>query len=308
LTEKATETKHTPATTTGRTWWIRIGVLAGLVLLLIGSNALYFEAAAWNGTLSGVPGQVLYAAGFDAYGDEWQQYDGRDSATMQDGVLRLTVNTPNTIYSAAEPVFTDFDLRVTATATAGSIDNAYGVVFHLQEPETTCDMPALIFCDMAQIDLLEIPLRLAFRPQSSGATAYYMFLMSSDGYYSVWRGTNATSRRLSAWIPSDAIMQGLNAENRVRVVAVDDTFRFYINDTPLEVCIPDSPAGESTYAYGECIDGQMQAVLRDDSYSSGKIGMVVDTIQPGGGAGVTVEFDNLSVIYPQAILDEGNQT
>lgn len=308
MTEKAIETEHTPATTTANTWWIRTGVLLGLVLLLIGSNALYFEAATWHGTLSGAPGQVLYAAGFDAFSDEWQQYDGRDSATIDKSALRLTVNTPNTIYSAAEPVFTDFDLRVTITATEGSIDNAYGVVFRLQEPETGCDMPAVVFCDMAQIDLLEIPLRLMFRSQSSGATAYYMFLMSSDGYYSVWRGTRETSERLSAWIPSDAIVQGLNAENRVRVVAVDDTFRFYINKTPLEVCIPDSPAGESTYAYGECIDGQMQAVLRDDSHSSGQIGLAVDTIQPGGGAGVTVEFDDLSVIYPQAILDEGNQT
>jgi hypothetical protein len=169
-------------------------------------------------------------------------------------------------------------------------------------------MPAVIFCDMAQIDLLEIPLRLAFRPQNSAASNYYMFLMSSDGYYSVWRGTEARSERVSAWIPTDAIVQGLDADNQIRVVAVDDAFRFYINDTPLELCIPDSPDAVSTYAYGTCVDGQMQLVLRDDSTADGQIGMAVDTIQPGGGPGVTVEFDDLSVIYPQAILDEGSQT
>ncbi|MFQ3648080.1 MAG: hypothetical protein SNJ54_05900 [Anaerolineae bacterium] len=283
--------------------WMRSSILLlVLIAAIIGLNAL---TLAWSNTravLTAPPGQVIYAAGFDGFEDEWQQYEGRLSARIADGALRLSVDdAPATIYSLTRPNFRDFDLRVQATTTAGPIDNAFGVIFRLDAASNACDMPLVILCDLAQVPLLSVPLRLLFRSSSSGAEGYYMFLISADGYYSVWQAASVSgstqARRVSAWIASDLINQGLNATNELRVLAVGDTFRFFINGEPVSLCLPDDPNAQSTYSAGQCIGGQMADAWVNGDFAVGQIGLVAQSTL-SGGSGVVVEFDKLRIISP----------
>jgi hypothetical protein len=277
-------------------------LMLALCVSIVGLNALSVTWAASRAVLTAPPGEVLYAAGFDGFAEEWQQYDGRLSAQIADGVLRLSVDdAPAAIYSLAAPHFKDFDLHVQATATHGPIDNAFGVIFRFDKRSGGCDMPLLILCDLAQVPLLSLPLRLIFRPPAEDAEAYYMFLISADGYYSLWQAAESPSgtqaRRVSAWIASDLINQGLSASNDLRVLAVGDTFRFYINGTLVPLCLPDDPNAQSTYSGGQCIGGRMTDAWINADSAVGQIGFVAQSTL-SGGSGVVVEFDNLRIFSP----------
>lgn len=281
-------------------WALRWGLILLLLLILIGINVLYVPAASWRSPLTGAPGELLYAAGFDGFQDEWQQYVGRQEAQIENGVLRISTENSAVIYSAARPFFRDLDISVSAQAVEGDVNNAFGIVYRLQEPSTDCRMPLQIMCDLADSGgLLGTGLNLVFR-QPEQATGYSMFLISSDGYYSVWRGTpDGENSVISTWIPSEAIRQGLNAENRMRVVGRGDEYRFFINGEQVSLCIPDSPDGISTFyeVTGECIDGTMQPTLTDDTFREGQIALAIDAAN--SLPGFTIEFDDLIIISPQ---------
>ncbi|MEL6150011.1 MAG: hypothetical protein AAGK74_01650 [Chloroflexota bacterium] len=211
------------------------------------------------------PPAVLYATTFDdgVFGADWSQQD-RTGGTIEvaDDALNLTfaeiVPGRQRLRSTTTYLFRNFDYSVTAAATAGPLNNGYGVVFRQFDEQT-----------------------------------YYLFLVSSDGWYSVWRELPEGFIALSAWIPSEAINQGVDGEiNRLRVTAQGDTFRFYVNDEPLMLCIPDDPGGESTYT-NECIGGTMQDTLTDDSIPVGRLGVAIETIIDGGMA---AQFDNAVVM------------
>jgi hypothetical protein len=228
----------------------------------------------WQFTLQGDPGDLLYTATFDSFEDEWQEYSGRNAARIVDSTLLIETDQPEAgPFSTTLPEFIDFDLRVDARPIEGPLDNGYGVIFRLQ----------------------------AGSPGTFVDDSYYLFLISSDGYYQVRRVIAGEVRELSGWIPSDLIDQGLNVTNRLRVVAVGDRFRFYINGEPVELCIPDDPAAISTYIAGECLDGTMQPVLIDDSIASGRLGGIAMSL---GTPGVTVAFDNVLVFQPDESMTE----
>ncbi|XWX04352.1 hypothetical protein VZO05_02120 [Aggregatilineales bacterium SYSU G02658] len=283
--------------------WLRTSItIIALCAAIVGLNALAVMWSSARTVLTAPAGEVIYAAGFDGFEDEWQQYEGRLSARIADGVLRLSVDdAPATIYSLARPNFADFDLHVQATTTGGPVDNAFGVIFRLEAASDACQMPLMILCDLAQAPLLSVPLRLLFRPHAGGAQGYYMFLISADGYYSVWQavddGSGTQARRVSAWIASDLVNQGLNAVNELRVLAVGDTFRFFINGQPVSLCLPDGPNAQSTYSAGQCIGGQMTDVWVNADYAVGQIGLVAQSTL-SGGSGVVVEFDKLRIFSP----------
>lgn len=236
------------------------------LLLLVTMIALSRAAAGWRYTLPSGPGDVMYVAAFDGFLDEWELYDdGQLAARAADGALRLSADAPNrTPFSVARPILGDFDLRVTATAVGGPLNNAFGVIFRMLD-----------------------------------ARNYYQFLVSSDGYYQVLRAVDSDTRELSTWIPSDAVRQGLNEPNVLRVVAVGSTFTFYVNGEPVELCVPDDPTARSTYnaISGECMEGEMRATLVDESLPAGHAGAVVQSFDEPG---VVVEFDNLLVVGPRA--------
>jgi len=260
-----------------RKLWITLAVL--LPLFAIGfyvSGVLRQQAPTWRYTLSGEAGELLYAAAFDeTFADEWEQAQGRESAELIDGALRVSIGVDGDgVFAPALPDFADFDVSVDALPLEGPLDNGFGVLFRLQDPAN-----------------------------------YYALFISSDGYYKVERVVDGVARDISTWIPSEALRvvddangsftvdAGEAQPNTLRVVARGDTFRFYVNGTPLELCIPNAPDGKSTYVAGACVDGEMRAEWVDESHAAGRIALGAVTT-PTGGAGVVVAFDNLLVYAP----------
>jgi hypothetical protein len=122
-----------------------------------------------------------------------------------------------------------------------------------------------------------------------------MFLVSSDGYYRVQRAVDGQEKDISTWIPSPLVHQGLNVDNWLRVVAQGEDFHFYINGEAVELCIPNSVFGVSTYS-DHCQDGTMLPMLTDSAIPNGKIGVVAQSLDERG---VVVDFDDLVVYGPE---------
>ncbi len=278
----------------------RILVLATvcLALAVIAANLVYAGLAKQGAVLEGPPGALLYVSDFSGFQDEWELYAGQQSAAIVDEQLELTVSSAQTAtWSAARPQFRDFDLTVKATAIQGPVDNAFGVVFQAKErPDNSCGLPAIILCEVdRRLPLVGAALRQIIPVTESAG--YYAFLISSDGYYSLWKTEAGTTRQKSAWIPSPHIHQGLDAANTIRVLARDARYRFTINGAPVSVCLPDDEDAASTYVGGECIDGRMLDVYQDESNRTGKIGVMAQSTGTGG-AGVVLRFDNVIVLSP----------
>ncbi len=260
-----------------------------LVLMIVASRA----TANLHYVASGAPGDVLYTATFDSDVNDWQQYDdGTLSAKIADSVLRLTNSAPGSYgYSLATPYFGDFDARVSAHATAGPTDNGFGLIYRFQ------DQPRTTEATWRGLALRQFEsLFLGPKPPA----AYYMFLISSDGYYQVLRSVSGTAKTLSNWIPSDAVHQGFDAANELRVVAQGGSFQFSINGTPVSVCVPNDPNAESTYNEfaQECVEGKMLTTLADSSVGQGQLGVVTQSLTDPG---VDVDFDSLIVTSPQPV-------
>jgi hypothetical protein len=242
--------------------YLPLFILAALAVALLALNR---AAADWRYLRAGPPGALLYAAAFDGFLDEWEQADGRNAHLAVDGRMQISIETPQqVVWSAALPRFADFDVATEAAAMDGPEDNGYGLIFRL----------------------------------SDDRRSFYLFLVSSNGYYKVERYLDGAAKALSNWIESPLVNTGMGARNRLRVVATGATFRFFINDQPVELCIPDDPLAESTYRGGLCMGGTMRDALTDASLADGRLGVVAITEieQPG----VVVGFDHLLVYSPQA--------
>lgn len=280
------------------TWAIALAAAALLVLALIAANLIYASQVSRDHVLDGSPGELLYVSAFSGFSDEWDLYDGQQSAKIVDEQLELRVTAPQTAtWSSARPRFREFDLSVSVTATEGPIDNAMGVVFQAPSLEDdACDLPAVILCGIDRF----VPLAGAAIRQVAGAAESEVrlsFLISSDGYYSLRKASAGQTRLLSAWIASPHINQGLGKTNRIRIIARDSSYRFLINGRPVSLCIPLDAGAKSTYYGGECIEGEMREFYRPDSFKSGKLGLIAQSTDTGGG-GVVVRFDNVLVYSP----------
>ena len=279
----------------------RVIIFAACVILafsLIVANIVHATLTDRVPELDGAPGDLLYVSAFSGFHDEWDLYDGQQSARIVDEELELRVASGQTAtWSTARHHFRDFDLRVRATASQGPIDNALGLIYHARDRrDGECDLPAIILCEIDRLlPLVGAALRQAWpAPDPRG---HYAFLISSDGYYSLWK-THAGSAKLeSAWIASPHIRQGLGVENSLRVVARDSNYRFYINGAQVQVCIPAEAGAASTFVGGECIDGDMLDVYYDAARPTGKLGVIAQSTATGGG-GVAARFDNLLVFSP----------
>jgi len=285
----------------------RLLSLLGLALTgaLIAANLLYAGLVGRPAPLTGRPGDLLYATTFDGFYDEWEVYAGQQSAQIHDGRLELLAGAPQTAaWLAARPHFADFDARLQATASAGPIDNAFGIVFHLQERRAGgCDLPAVLLCGIEEaLPLAGAALRQALGPAPH--KDYFAFLISSDGYYSLWRAQAGATQLLSAWIEAPQIQKGLGASNQIGLRAEGGSYRFFINGALVPLCLPDGPTAASTYYGGECIGGKMQEEYRAAAALIGKIGFIAQSTASGGG-GLGLHFDNLLVFYPAA-PEDGN--
>ncbi|MCY4537497.1 MAG: hypothetical protein OXE52_04615 [Chloroflexi bacterium] len=269
-----------------------------LLLTLVAGNLLYAGFDRARDPLAGVPGDLLYVAAFDGYLDEWDLYDGQQSATIEDGRLRLALSSARTAsWSVARHHFVEFDVSVAARAVAGPIDNAFGIVFAMQSPsEEACDLPAVVFCGIGQWSaLLNAALRKVLDP--AAGRNYYAFLISSDGYYALERIVDGAREVLSTWIPSRDIHHDLGAHNRIRVIAHGSELEFFVNGVHVMLCIPDEPGASSTFTNGECIGGRMVDGFQAPEPLRGQLGLIAQATQTGGG-GVVVDFDNVTVFSP----------
>ena len=285
-------------------WAAALALSVLLAIAVIAANLVYASLSSDDNLLEGESGALLFVSAFSGFTDEWDLYDGRQSAKVVDEQLELRVLSSQTAtWSGARHRFNDFDLSVSATAIEGPIDNALGVVFHAQaHDDNACDLPAIILCGIDQF----VPLAGAAIRQvvdKTEAERRLAFLISSDGYYSLWKSSAGEPQLLSAWIATPHIRQGLGAANRIRVVARESSYRFYINGAQVSLCIPDDANATSTYYAGECIDGKMKDVYRDGSFNGGRLGLIAQTTATGGG-GVVVRFDNLLVFSPADRDDE----
>ena len=265
---------------------------------LLGANLLYAQLAKRSSALSGAPGELLYAATFAGFTDEWDLYAGQQRAAIVDEGLQISIASPQTAgWSTSIHEFADFDISLRATAVAGPIDNAFGIVFGMRSvDEGDCRLPAVFLCGLSQwLPLVGAALGQAFDPL--GGASYYAFLISSDGYYALRQIRDGEQKILSAWIPTDHIRQGLEAPNVIRVVAQGTELRFYVNGERMMLCLSDSPGATSTYAAGECIGGSMRDSYQGDVPMGGRLGAIAEATQSGGG-GVTAQFDDVIVVSP----------
>jgi hypothetical protein len=240
-------------------------VLIAVFIIVYGLNRL---TANWHYVLPVEPGKVAYLATFDAFQQDWNLAFGRLKSQITDtSSLRLDVGDVNSLpFAEALPYFGDLDAQVEATPLDGPENNGYGLIFRLQNKDN----------------------------DSPDDDDFYMFLVSSDGYYRVLRSFNHEQKELSTWVPSVAINQGLNVTNRLRVVAKGNQFQFYINGQQVQLCVPDDLNGKSTYKTA-CVGGTMLDRLVDDSIANGQIGVAAETFNESG---VVVDFDNLIVSGP----------
>jgi hypothetical protein len=153
----------------------------------------------------------------------------------EDGEFRLTVYQPEySTWSYPDPPrdFADFALEVDARRVSGPPDNEFGVLVRYQ-PETD---------------------------------EYYLFAISSNGFYSVQKYQANEWQKLVDWTESTAILQG-EVVNRLRVTGQGAKMRFFVNGEPL-------------------------TQVEDTSFRSGSIGLLASANEKGG---VAVAFDNLRV-------------
>ena len=187
------------------------------------------------------PSDVLYQDDFSEDAGRWILESDLDAtASHSGGELRLAIDSPNLIAWAElrGERFEDFTLEVDASQTAGPDNNSYGVIFRIQNP-----------------------------------SAYYRFDISGDGYYAFLRRDESEGGRwvwiTEDWQPSSAIRQGVNT-NRIKIVAQDDLFQFFVN-------------------------GEQLLEANDSAYHSGSIGLAAGAFQEPG---VNVAFDNLIIKNP----------
>lgn len=267
-------------------------------MALIAANVMHATLSAPSVTLLGNPGELLYVSSFSGFDADWELYESQQSARIIEEKLEIEVGASQTAaWSTARPRFADFDLRVEASARAGPVDNAFGVVFHVSDGEPSeCTLPAVILCGIEDLAPLA---GAAFRQTLDTAqdSQSYSFLISSDGYYSLWHNEDGAARALSAWIATPVINQDLRAMNSIRVVASGSSYRFFINGQSVPLCIPDDAAAASTYAGGQCIDGSMRQSYEAAEQSFGTLGLIAQSTATGGG-GVVVQFDNVIIYSP----------
>lgn len=212
-----------------------------LLALLIALGAIMTAACAQqpqDATAVG-PGQVLFRDQFVAgqTGNWLLEQDEVSSVELANEQLVLNINQPNTVQFATllDPEFSDFVVEVDGRQRAGPADGSYGVLFRVQD-----------------------------------ADRFYRFAITANGLYAVERhDADGTWTRLTQdWLSSEAINQGLNVANRLKVIANGPEFTVYVNDILLQQ-------------------------VSDPTYTSGTVALSAGTF---GGGNLQVSFDDL-VVY-----------
>ncbi len=172
----------------------------------------------------------------------WATYN-RGGAVVEkiDGVMRLTTSQPGQIWwTNPGKNFGDVVITTQVTNTSGPEDNAYGVICRYQGEEN-----------------------------------YYLFLISSDGYYAIGKYQAGTDR--VSYLPEDGqfgqsefINQGTGAVNDIRASCVGNQLSLSVNGQPL-------------------------LTVTDTTFVNGDVGLAASTFQPGTAV---FDFDDFRVTTP----------
>ncbi len=158
---------------------------------------------------------------------------------VENGQFVMHVVTPSYVgwTECTDVEYADFIMEVDATQVDGPDNNAYGII-----------------------------LRYGLQ-----ADDFYAFLISGDGYYAftVDGGNRTDPEFLAEWTESSAINKGAQT-NRLKVVAVGPSMKYYIND-------------------------QMLGEVQDGRFTTGTVGFFTGTIDEGN---VQIAFDNLKISEP----------
>jgi hypothetical protein len=248
-----------------RSLFTRFAILLLIVVVLLAlTNLAIFGVRALDRPGRPNPGQLLYASTFDAYNEEWSQFDGQMSSQIVDGSLVLTIGAARDgAYSVLNHDFSDFDVRVDARRLAATDEyDEVGLLFRYLDVKN-----------------------------------YYMFKIRGDGAYRVQQVKDGAIQVLSEWHASPAVLTGLNNVNQLRVVGRSGAFQFYVNDQQLILCPSGPQKQKSTWNGEQCMSNNKETSSRllDDSFGYGNIGVGVFSSTPG----VQVAFDNVLVYGPQ---------
>jgi hypothetical protein len=222
------------------------GVVALLVCALIGGGGAYQLLSGRATPLPDVPlgtaGELLLEETFDDPDSGWDSYASDDAGVgYEAGAYQIQVHESR--YDAwatanLEMELADFVVEVDAQWVEGPLDNDYGILVRYQPDDDN----------------------------------FYLFAISSDGWYSVQAFREREWEALVDWAKSGAVHQG-DATNRLKVECLGTQMRFVVNGVPL-------------------------AQVEDASYPSGDVGLLAGTFDEGG---VVVQFDNLQV---RALTDQ----
>jgi hypothetical protein len=182
---------------------------------------------------------VLLSDDFSSINSNWDKASDENITTdYYNNSYRILVNMPS--YDAwANPddlSFTDVQVEVDATKNGGPDTNDFGII-----------------CRYSSVD------------------SYYYGVISSDGYYGIWKKTTDGGTQLGQGQEqfSDKILTGA-ATNHIRFDCVGTTLTLYVNGTQIDQ-------------------------RTDSAYTTGNVGLIAGTLTESG---TDILFDNLFVYKP----------
>ena len=203
-----------------------------LALILTGCNSPIIA------DLVTLPGQPFYQDDFSNPSSGWTTMeDDNGSLGYSEGAYKMLVESAiYDIRSLSGHTFKDAQIEVDATRLAGPVDNRFGLICRFQDIDN-----------------------------------YYVFIISSDGYYAIGKIKNGIATLLGQEMMAfnNSILQG-EGTNHLRFDCVGDTLKGSVNGNPL-------------------------ALTNDADFSTGDAGLVTGAFEEGG---VEISFDNFMVYKP----------
>jgi len=183
-------------------------------------------------------GQVLYKDDFSDPASGWTQTTSANgSLGYADDAYRILVQTAGyDLWAVSGQAYRDVQIEVDTTRLAGPLNNRFGLICRIQDADN-----------------------------------YYLFIISSDGYYAIGKIKNGAASMLGQEMMaySSFIQQG-GGTNHLRFDCIDNTLTGYVN-------------------------GQAIAITTDADFSGGDAGLITGAFDESG---VEVRFDNFVVIKP----------
>lgn len=183
-------------------------------------------------------GQALYHDDFSDPSSGWPRTVGANGTLgyANDSYRMLVQSTGYDLWAVSGHTFRDVQIEVDVTRLAGPMNNRFGLICRFQD-----------------------------------INDFYVFYLSSDGYYAIGKSKNGTATLLGQEMMaySAAIVQG-SGPNHMRFDCIGNTLTGYVN-------------------------GQAIAITNDADFSGGDAGLITGAFDESG---VDVSFDNFIVYKP----------